>query len=81
MKKKTEIVITRVKEMPEEEQRAEIIRLRAMCMEEIASAQRIMDEYTATTNKCTQMLREMDEKGANQNEQKTQKDITFDDWD
>ncbi len=81
MKKKTEIVITRVKEMPEEEQRAEIIRLRAMCMEEIASAQRIMDEYTATANKCTQMLREMDEKGANRNEQKTQKDITFDDWD
>lgn len=81
MKKKAEIVITRVKEMPEEEQRAEIIRLRDMCLEEIASAQRVIDEYTATANKCTQMLREMDEKGANQNEQKTQKDITFDDWD
>ena len=50
MKKKTEIVITRVKEMPEEEQRAEIIRLRDMCLEEIASAQRIIDEYTATAN-------------------------------
>ena len=62
MKKKAEIVITRVKEMPEEEQRAELIRLRDMCLEEIASAQRIMGEYAAKANKCTQMLREIDEK-------------------
>ena len=63
MKKKTEIVITRVKEMPEEEQRAELIRLRDMCMEEVASAQRIMNEYAAKANKCTQMLQEMEGKG------------------
>ena len=60
MKKKTEIVITRVKEMPEEEQRAELIRLRDMCLEEVASAQRIMGEYAAKANKCTQMLQEID---------------------
>ena len=60
MKKKAEIVITRVKEMPKEEQRAELIRLRDACLEEVASAQRIMGEYAATANKCTQMLLEMD---------------------
>lgn len=81
MKKKAEIVITRVKEMPKEEQRAELIRLRDMCLEEVASAQRIMGEYAAKANKCTQMLREMDKKDGKQNEQKAQKDITFDDWD
>jgi hypothetical protein len=81
MKKKTEIVITRVKEMPEEEQRAELIRLRDECLEGVATAQRIMGEYAAKANKCAEMLREMDKKGANQNEQKAQKDITFDDGD
>lgn len=81
MKKKTEMVITRVKEMPEEEQREELIRLRDMCLEEVASAQRIMGEYAAKANKCTRMLQEMDKKGGKQNEQQTQKDITFDDGD
>ena len=60
MKKKTEIVITRVNEMPEEEQRVELIRLRDMCLEEVASAQRVMNEYIKRANQCTRMLQEMD---------------------
>ena len=63
MKKKTEIVITRVKEMPEEEQRAELIRLRDSLLDEIAVTQRVMAEYAAKANKCTQMLQEMEGKG------------------
>ena len=81
MKKKTEIVITRVNEMPEEEQRVELIRLRDMCLEEVASAQRVMNEYIKRANQCTRMLQEMDKKGGKQNGQKAQKDVTFDDGD
>ena len=81
MKKKAEIVITRVKEMPKEEQRAEIVRLRSMCLEEIASAQRVIDEYAAKANKCTQMLQEMDGKVVKKYESQKHPYSAFDDGD
>ena len=65
----------------EEEKRREIIRLRDECLDEVASAQRVMAGYAAQANRYAKMLQEMDKKEGNQNEQKTQKDVTFDDGD
>ena len=68
-------------EMTESEKRKEIIRLRDECLDEVAAAQRVMAGYAAQANRYAKMLQEMDKKEGNKNEQKTQKDITFDDGD
>lgn len=81
--KKTENVIKRLKDIPEEEQRAELIRLRDSLLDEIAVTQRVMAEYVKQAHTCTEILREMDSKrkGVKKYEPKAHPYSAFDDGD
>lgn len=66
-------------DMTDDEKRQEIIRLRDECLDEVATAQRVMAGYAAQANRYAKMLREMEGKGVKPNGQK--EDVTFDDGD
>lgn len=65
----------------EEEKRQEIIRLRDSLLDEIAVTQRVMAEYVKQAHMCTEMLREMDGKGAKKYEPQEHPYSAFDDGD